>query len=56
MNKLLHKEFDRVKRSLCDQYWNKYDSFEHIKESVLFIQVNMQEICLILWHFAECEI
>ena len=25
-----------MKCSLCDQYWNKYDPFENIKESVLF--------------------
>ena len=37
-----------VKYSLWDQYWNKYDSFENIKYSVLFVQVNMQEACLIL--------
>ena len=37
-----------MKYSLCDQYWNKYDSFENIKDSFLFIQVNMQEKCLIL--------
>ena len=45
-----------VKYSLWDQYWNKYDSFENIKYSVLFVQVNMQEACLILWYCAECEI
>ena len=32
-----------MKYSLCDQYWNRYDSFENIEDSVLFIQVNMQE-------------
>ena len=44
-----------MKCSLCDQYLNKYDPFENIKESVLFTQVNMQEICLIIWHCAECN-
>ena len=34
------------KYSLRGQYWNKYDSFENIKDSVLSIQV--QETCLIL--------
>ena len=34
-----------MKYSFCDQYWNKYDSFETIKDSVVFIQVNMQETC-----------
>ena len=47
-NEILHKAFGRVKYSLCDQYWNKYDSFDNIKSSVLFIQVNMQETCLLL--------
>ena len=31
-----------MKFSLCDQYWNKDDSFENIKDSVLFTQKNMQ--------------
>ena len=26
-----------MKYSLCEQYWNKYDSFENIKDSVMFI-------------------
>ena len=40
---LLHKEFDRVKISLCGQYWYKYDSFVNIEDSLLFIHENMQE-------------
>ena len=34
-----------MKWSLCDQYWKMYDSLENIKDSVLFIQVNVQETC-----------
>ena len=34
-----------MKYSECVQYWNRYDSFENIKYSVLLIQVNMQETC-----------
>ena len=34
-----------MKYSLCDQYWKRHDSFEKINDSVLFIQVNMQETC-----------
>ena len=26
-----------MKYSLCEQYWNKYDSFENFKDSVMFI-------------------
>ena len=37
-----------MKYSLCDIFWNEYDSFENIKDSVLFIKVNMQETCLTL--------
>ena len=29
---------------MCDQYWNKYDSFESIKDSVLFICKNMLNV------------
>ena len=38
------KEFDRVKFSLCGQYWNKDDSFENIKNSVLLMQENMRHV------------
>ena len=31
--------------SLCDQYWNRNDNFENMKNSVLFILVNMQDTC-----------
>ena len=41
--KLFHKEFDRLKLSLCGQYWNQYDSFVIIEDSLLFIRENMQE-------------
>ena len=34
-----------MKYSLYDQFWKRYDSFENIKDSVLFIQVNMLETC-----------
>ena len=30
--------------SLCGQYWNKDDSFENIKDSVLLAQENMQHV------------
>ena len=29
--------------SLCGQYWNKYDSFVNIGDSLLFIHEKMQE-------------
>ena len=45
-----------MKYSLCDQFWNKLDGFENIKDYVLFIQINMQVTCLILVHCAECKI
>ena len=45
-----------MKYSICDQYWNKHDNFENVKDSVLFKQVSMQETCFILWYCAECEI
>ena len=38
-----------MKLSLCGQYWNKDDSFENIKDSVLLMQENMQ-------HFLNYEI
>ena len=38
-----HKEFDRVKFSLCGQYWNKYASIVKIENVILFIYENMQE-------------
>ena len=38
------KEFHRVNFSLCGQYWNKDDSFENIKDSVLLTQENMQHV------------
>ena len=37
------KEFDRVKFSLCGQYWNKYASFVNIENTLLFIYENMQD-------------
>ena len=43
LKKLFHKEFDRVKFSLCCQYWNKFDSFVNVEDSLLFIHENMQE-------------
>ena len=33
-----------MKFSLCCQYWNKDDSFENIKDSVMFKQENMQHV------------
>ena len=33
-----------MKFSLCGQYWNKNDSFENIKDSVLLAQENMQHV------------
>ena len=41
--KVFHKEFDRVKFSLCGQYWNKYASFVNIENALLFIYANMQD-------------
>ena len=38
-----HKVFDRVKLSLCGQYWNKYASFVNIENALLFIYENMQD-------------
>ena len=37
-----------MKFSLCGHYWNKYDSFVNIEDSLLFIHVheNMQENAL----------
>ena len=32
-----------MKFSLCEQYWNKYDKFVNIENSLLFIHENMQE-------------
>ena len=32
-----------MKFSLCSQYWNKYDGFVNIEDSLLFIHGNMQE-------------
>ena len=29
--------------SLCDQYWNKYDSFVNTEDSVLFIHEHIQK-------------
>ena len=40
---VFHKEFDRVKFSLCGQYWNKYASFVNIENALLFIYENMQD-------------
>ena len=34
-----------MKYALCDQYWNRYDSFANIKDYALFTQVDMQETC-----------
>ena len=33
-----------MKFSLCGQYWNKDDSFEKNKDSVLLTQENMQHV------------
>ena len=33
-----------MKFSLCGQYWNKNDSFENIKDSVLLMQENVQHV------------
>ena len=33
-----------MKFSVCGQYWNKDDSFEKIKDSVLLTQENMQHV------------
>ena len=33
-----------MKFSLCGQYWNKDDSFENIKDSVLLMHENMQQV------------
>ena len=33
-----------MKFSLCGQYWNRDDSFENIKVSVLLMQENMQHV------------
>ena len=38
-----HNEFDRVKFSLCGQYWNKYASFVNIENALLFIYEKMQD-------------
>ena len=32
-----------MKFSLCGQYWNQYDSFVFIEDSLLFMHENMQE-------------
>ena len=32
-----------MKISLCGQYWNKYDSFLNIEDSLSFIHKNMKE-------------
>ena len=32
-----------MKFSLCGQYWNKYDRFVNIEDSLLFMHENMQE-------------
>ena len=46
-----------MKFSLCDQYWNKYDSFVNIEDSLLFIYMKLREkMCLIVWDCAECGI
>ena len=36
-------KFDRVKLSLCGQYWNKYDSVVNIEDYLWFIHEHMQE-------------
>ena len=33
-----------MKFSLCGRYWNRDDSFENIKDSVLLRQENMQHV------------
>ena len=30
-------------KSLCGKYWNKYNKFVNIEDSLLFIHENMQE-------------
>ena len=40
---VFHKEFDRVKFSLCGRYWNKYASFVNIENALLFLYENMQD-------------
>ena len=40
---VFHKEFERVKFSLCGKYWNKYVSFVNIENALLFIYENMQD-------------
>ena len=42
--------------SLCGQYWNKYDSFVNIKDSLLFIYEKMQENVINIMDCAECGI
>ena len=34
---VFHKEFDRVKFSLCGQHWDKYASVVNIQNALLFI-------------------
>ena len=43
INTVFHKEFDRVKFSLCGYYWNKYASFVNIENALLFMYKNMQD-------------
>ena len=45
-----------MKFSLCDQYWNKYDSFVNIEDSVLFIHEHMQKNLLNIMDCTECGI
>ena len=40
---LFFKEFNRVKFSQCGQYWNKYNKFVNIEDSLLFIHETMQD-------------
>ena len=49
------KEFLRVKFSLCGQYWNKDDSFENIKDTVLLTQENMQHVFVFLKIMKLCR-
>ena len=55
---VFRKEFDRVKFSLCGQYWNKYASFVNIENALLFIYENMQDNVLNIMEYycAECGI
>ena len=42
-----------MKFSLSGQYWNKYDSFVNIEDSLLFIHENMQENMVNIMEFCR---